>query len=232
MTPSEHVGARIKMYRQKKHLTLGELAKLVNRSPSTLSKYESGKIIIDINSIFEIAEALGINPNQLLDYHRSDTVLKASYDKNFFTASDIYYAYALFPSSKAPHQCVFEIIRSDNVNRFIMYFDISDIKNYTNSKYLYSGILNCCDYGATFHITNPYSESDSGFIYAKAPFSTKQIATGIFTFLPQSLRSPCATKIIFSLSPLEVNDDLAKELSVSDKETIAEIKKKNLFIVM
>lgn len=89
MTPSEHVGSRIKLYRKHKHLTLEEFSKLISRSPSTVSKYESGKIIIDVETLFEIAEALTISVNQLTDYSPPQKVSASKQNTagNFFRQS-------------------------------------------------------------------------------------------------------------------------------------------------
>lgn len=233
MTPSEHAGNRIRMYRRKKKITLGELSVMVNKSPSTLSKYESGQIVIDIDSLFDIAQALGVQITQLIDYKAEDlSIPKAKGNENFFQSAPLYYAYVLFPSTRDEiHVCVFEITRDESEDRFVLYFDVDEIKNYTNSKYIYNGKLICNDSGASFYISNPFNSSDKGFIYAKSPFTANQVTTGIFTFVPRAIRNPCSTKIMFSLSPLEINENLRKELLISDKETISELKRRNQLII-
>lgn len=58
MSKLEHIGARIRLFRKHRNLTLEELAYLVHKSPSTICKYESGSVNIDILALSEIAEAL------------------------------------------------------------------------------------------------------------------------------------------------------------------------------
>ena len=65
------VGGRIRLYRQMKKLTLMTLAEKIHKSKATLSKYETGDIVVDVETLFDIARALEIKPQQLLDYRKS-----------------------------------------------------------------------------------------------------------------------------------------------------------------
>ena len=97
MTPSEHVGSRIRLYRTQRHLTLETFSKMISRSPSTVSKYESGKIVVDIETLFEISAALNISVNQLVDYTKPDTSAPSqNIQDNFFKQSNLYYMYSFF----------------------------------------------------------------------------------------------------------------------------------------
>ena len=49
--------------------------------------------------------------------------------------------------------------------------------------------------------------------------------------LSQSLRNPYATKVIFSLTPLEQNEKLKEWLRIADKESYSEIKRTNSLVV-
>ena len=63
---SREIGHRIRNFRKSRHMTLDELAEIVCKNKSTLSKYENGEIVLDIETIYEIARALGIHVEQLL----------------------------------------------------------------------------------------------------------------------------------------------------------------------
>lgn len=69
MTIKEHVGLRIHLYRKKQNLTLEQLAFLLDKSISTVSKYETGKISIDIETLYDISKILHVSIEQLIDYH-------------------------------------------------------------------------------------------------------------------------------------------------------------------
>ena len=64
---SKRTGERIRFLRGIKKLSLQELADRVHKSKSTLSKYENGEIVMDVETLCEIAEALEVSPRRLLD---------------------------------------------------------------------------------------------------------------------------------------------------------------------
>ena len=64
---TRHIGQRIRLYRKSNGLTLEELAARIHKSKSSVSKYESGDIAVDVETLVEIANALGIDLWQLLD---------------------------------------------------------------------------------------------------------------------------------------------------------------------
>lgn len=236
MTPSEHAGMRIRMYRKYKGLSLEELASIINKSPSTLSKYETGKVVIDIDSLFEIAEALELSVNQLIDYKLPDRRQSRGLNgEGFFFQSELYYAYLTSTArAKDVYTCVIQIIRGvekQTEESLILYLGLDDLENYTNSQFIYNGKIRYFDHGAAISLTNPYDYSDVGFIYAKSPFSTEMKTSGIMTFVSQYYRNPCSAKVVISLKPLPIDEVLYQELSVSDRETIRDLKNKNLFMV-
>ena len=65
---STSIGCSIRSFRKNRKMTLVELAKLINKSKATVSKYEKGEIVIDIETLYDIASALGLHIHQLLYY--------------------------------------------------------------------------------------------------------------------------------------------------------------------
>ena len=63
---NQQLGRNIQMYRRARQMTLEDLAVQISKSKATISKYEQGKITLDIDTLFEIAEALGVRPQLLL----------------------------------------------------------------------------------------------------------------------------------------------------------------------
>lgn len=61
------VGLKIKEYRKKKKLTQKELAELINRTESSIRKYEKGLIEIPNSILEKIAQALEINITDLVN---------------------------------------------------------------------------------------------------------------------------------------------------------------------
>ena len=52
---SREIGHRIRTFRKSRHMTLDDLADVLCKNKSTLSKYETGEIVMDIETIYEIA---------------------------------------------------------------------------------------------------------------------------------------------------------------------------------
>ena len=64
-TFSNHVGKRIKHFRKKQQMTIEELSDKICKSKSTVSKYESGQISIDVDTLSDIAKVLNVRVYQL-----------------------------------------------------------------------------------------------------------------------------------------------------------------------
>lgn len=67
------IGGKIRRYRKLAGLTTEELAKRVNVSRPTISRYESDEINISVDMIGKIAKALNISPVELLDLSYLDS---------------------------------------------------------------------------------------------------------------------------------------------------------------
>ena len=60
------IGKNIRIYRRANRMTIDTLAERINKSKATVGKYEQGAISMDVDTLYEIAEALKIAPTQLL----------------------------------------------------------------------------------------------------------------------------------------------------------------------
>lgn len=63
---SMEIGKRIRSFRKIRNMTLSELSAIVCKSKSTLSKYEKGEIAVDIETLYDLADALRTHVEQLL----------------------------------------------------------------------------------------------------------------------------------------------------------------------
>ena len=91
---TEHIGQRIRLYRRNKGLTLEALAERIHKSKSSVSKYESGDIAVDIETLYEIASALDLDLWRLLDMdqpHRSP--FPTQIPTGFFARVNHFYMY-------------------------------------------------------------------------------------------------------------------------------------------
>lgn len=99
-----NIGDKLKLVRQSKKITQLELAKLLNKSVSTIQKYESNKVLPSINTLQEISKKLNININELINYdnyqqlktNKADFLQTISMDLNTFDKLSINSQEAIF----------------------------------------------------------------------------------------------------------------------------------------
>ena len=233
-TPAEHGAQRIRMYRTRQHMTIDTLARKLHVSTSTISKYENGRLALNVATLFEIADALNVSVNQLTDYQAPGKPrLEKTDERSFFKRSNIFYMYQYFAIDRKIYHCVLEVQANPehDYDDIILYYDVADEYNYTDAQYIYKGTMFVHDFITNIYCKNPYNESDDLSICAKATFSLKNTTTGLLIALSQSLRNPYAIKVIFSLNPLPMDDTLRAELSISDKTTLAELKRVNSLVI-
>ena len=65
---SQHIGSRIRSFRRAHGMTLQQLADKIHKSRASVSKYETGEITVDIETLFEIAQVLETELSLLTDY--------------------------------------------------------------------------------------------------------------------------------------------------------------------
>lgn len=172
MTIKEHVGSRIHLYRKQQNLTLEQLAFLLDKSISTVSKYETGKISIDIETLYAISKILHVSIEQLIDYHVNEKrVTQDHATSGFFTQKKKYWMYQYFAPMKKIVECIVEIIPDpgDAADKIVLYYDAHNADDYTDSSFLYRGFISYYDSYATMKLTNAFNAKDEIFIYAKSP---------------------------------------------------------------
>ncbi len=235
ITPTQHAGSRIRLYRKKRGYTLLEFSNMIHRSVSAISKYETGMVSLDIDTLYEIAAALEISVNQLLDYTPpKKTNIKRVRNNSFFNKGDIFYIYQYSGFDRRTNSCVMEIIsdpesESDNI---MLYYGVKDLSDFTKCDFLYRGEITYSDSYVNIQATNPYNSVDKISIYAKSAFSPlNKTVTGIILTIAESLRNPYAAKVIISTEPLKINADLLEELMINDKDSVADFKKANAMVI-
>ena len=90
---NQHIGGRIRFYRTKRNMSQEQLAFKVFKSKSTLSKYESGKIPVDIETLYLIASELEVEMSALVDYPIPQKTQTPLYRDPFDNADRIYMYY-------------------------------------------------------------------------------------------------------------------------------------------
>ena len=126
------IGNKIKFFRKKRGLTLVEFADILCKSKATVSKYENGQITIDIVTLYEIAEALGVHVEQLL-YSEPAQVPKKSLSNApaFFRDVSQFYIYYYDGRDNSVNRCVVDVLTPSNPGTYKIMCIIRTVRTLT-----------------------------------------------------------------------------------------------------
>lgn len=229
---SEHVGARIRLYRKKRHFTQDDFAKALFKSKSTVSKYERGEIAVDIDTLYEIANVLQIDLRQLIDV---PDIIKPTpmMPRGFFSHGTRYYGYySGVNNSTRIIRNVIDIVNNEANNGFdsIMYTDVMDEENLYQCRNLYCGDVHFSDSFVSFVMQNQDNRVERILINIANTFGPSTVTAGIISGVSPKYMLPISVKILLSQQPLETDEKLLRSL-LFGKEDIAMIRKTGCFTV-
>lgn len=232
MDKLEHIGARIKLFRKHQNLTLEELAYMVHKSPSTICKYENGSVNIDILTISELAEALGVEISQLVDFKTGKAAPSDRNNTNFFRRHKRFYVYSISTRQQNLMLGVMDITGSANdpaEDALVLYLDEGDKINLSDPMFIYTGTMTCDDTFAYFSLQNASGAKDRMNILAKSPQWMRNRAKVLALSVSPLYGCPAATIMLFSTEELEITDELRNELRI-DTDMILDFAGKNNLI--
>ncbi len=225
---SKGVGSRIRLYRQMKKMNLVTLSGLIHKSKATLSKYETGEIAVDVETLFEIAEALGIRPQQLLDIPRENSAQEENAGGFFAQARIFLYFY---------DGRVGRIVRNlletghDGVGKTsTFYYDLPSFDRPEACRNLYFGTVEYFDTFTYFSLTSQSNRVERLALCAANPFDRGSQVPGLLTGISRYPMLPVSIKCVLSPVILEEDDELKKSLILSSKD-IKLIRSLNMFAV-
>jgi Predicted transcriptional regulators len=230
-TIQSEVGKKIRFFRKLRGMTLDELAAAINKSKSSLSKYEKGSIIIDIITLSEIASVLEISPASLIDTdiqcHKSQTLPGTS----FFEKNKLYeYHFDGRRNSIVKSVMVIRHGDIDDAVKAQLFVGISDYKAPDKCRHYYSGCMMYYDMLTHFVLSNETNPVEKMHITIINPLGQRTVASGMMMAFSEKPFANLAAKIIVSEHIINDNDHILKQLIVS-KEEIEQLKKTNLFLV-
>jgi len=227
------VGKRIHNFRKNRKMTLDELSAIVFKSKSTLSKYEKGEISVDVETLYDLADALHIHVEQLL-YNRP-VQERAALDEispAFFKGLTRFYSYLYDGRSRRLMRCAFDVLSKVEHNKYkiMMYMNFNDYKNYQQCENTYWGYIEHYDALTVIEVTNQDTPMEKASIQILASYLDSEIKWGLFNGVSSRPMMPIAIKMLFSKKPLNEDDELINKLKVS-KEDIGLLKLYNMFSV-
>lgn len=231
---SREIGLRIRNFRKSRHMTLDQLSSLVCKNKSTLSKYETGEIVLDIETIYEIARALGIHVEQLL-YCTPDRVsIQPSGPRPaFFSGLSQFYSYYYDGRINRIIPCVFDVLLQSEDSRYkiMMYTNFQDYASYQNCETTYWGYMEHYDAITNVILTNQDSPMEKAHGQILATYMNSDTKWGLFTGLSARPMMPVALKMLFSKKRLPEDEALLQMLKIT-KEDIRLMKLYNMMTVL
>jgi len=229
------IGSRIKKNRKEKKMTIKELSSAINKSVSTVSKYERGAISIDVETLKDIAVALDTEISRLIDFPIKTSTIKQIPGNPLGT--NTLYVYQYDGRIKKLVRSLLQLCEDDTKNEIVVtfYLNIPSFKEPNQCKYVYKGNMYCYDTIIHFLLSNPYNSSGRVTITTANPYwiehrdSATRDFWGILSGTSFNPFGPFATKVLISKNVLDENSDLKDRLLLS-KEDFHKIKQYNLLI--
>ena len=227
------IGKLIRGARKKRGMTLSELAEVICKSQSTVSKYEKGEITVDIATLYDIADALRVHVEQLLYVRPERTELRAP-GKNpaFFTDTSQFYSYLFDGRSNSLMRCVFDVLSKADERKYkiMMYMNFEDFDNYKNCENTYWGYIEHYDAVTNIALTNQDMPMEKASAQILASYLDSDKKWGLFNGFSSRPMMPIAAKMLFSKKKLKEDEELIRSLKIS-KDDIRLMKLYNMMAV-
>lgn len=222
------VGSRVRLYRKMKRFTLAELAERIHKSKATLSKYENGDIPLDVRTLCELADALGIRVQQLLDGVQAVQAGSASGD-SFFPQRRIF-VYYYEGRKRRIVRSLLSIRHEGAGSTATLYYDLPDFDAPEDCRNLYFGNVEYFDTITNFSFESQSNRMERVTLCAANPFDRSGRVPGLLTGISRYSMLPVSIKILLSPEPLSEDDALRAALILSPDEC-RRIRASNLFAV-
>ena len=233
---TQHIGGRIRAYRRARGLTLQQLADLIHKSRASVSKYETGEITLDIETLFDIAQALDVELDKLTDYRQPQPRLPQPPPDSrgrspFFQAEQLYF-YFYDGRYNRLKDGVIHIHREDADEQSCRAtFSISAVTpTGRSSEIYYSGRVGYSDMLIRFSFVNQYNTLEEDLLYIFNPLEKRDFTEGLLCGISSADLMPCAFKCLVTLTPQETTDELKQQLLFTSKE-LRRWQKLNMLIV-
>jgi transcriptional regulator with XRE-family HTH domain len=226
---SAYVGTRIKHFRKAQNLTIEDLARIINKSKSAVSKYENGQISIDIETLKDIADALKINVSQIIYYTPREN-LELTYQSKLFNGAEKLYIY--YCNRNRLIKCFLQL-HYDEINdetKAWYYLDLENYSSYIDSKYAYTGNIISYESLTYFMLQNNTSPLERIYLCVHNPLGKNTYTVGLATGIHVESMSPLAMRILVSKSPIK-DEQFINDILKITKEDIKYLKETSMFVV-
>jgi Predicted transcriptional regulators len=215
---SVHVGKKLKFFRKLKNLSLDELSAMIHKSKSTLSKYENGNISIDIETLLDIANALEVDLNLLIDYKVKKAETKLT--KSPFGSHNQLYIYYYDGRKKSVIKSLLTLNNdlTKNGTECMFFMDIPSFDKYEKCQFFYIGELNSFDLVTYLTLTNQANPMERLGFCILNPFHYNTTTWGFMFGISYNPIAPFALKFLLSNKPLPDEEITFERLSITSNE--------------
>ena len=161
---------------------------MINKSKATLSKYENGAITIDIETLYEIAQALDIELKCFIDYQppmfRSEPALPKN---NYFNQS---LAYMYYYDGRV-RQMTRSLLRFSHASdhdgiEVTLYMGVVSFSDPDRCQHLFTGEMKAYDTITHMVLTNQINEAEKLYICMLNPMQNRMPAVGLVSGIGSS----------------------------------------------
>ncbi len=229
------IGDNIRFFRKRLKLTQSDLGSLINKGKATVAKYESGQIILDVQTLYEIARALGVNLEQLL-YVPAPTARVPSQAEipAFFKDTYKFYVYFYDGRNKKLTESVMvinPIPREGEASlEAKLFYNVEDAERYQLCEFTFVGTLQHYDVISIFTLQNKSMAMEELKISIPTTYNDAEEKFGHFAGISSRPLMPVTFKILVSKVKKAPDSTLVKQLKIS-KYDLQMIKFYNMFIV-
>ena len=211
---SNFVGHRIKKYRKSRGYTIEQFSAMINKSKATLSKYENGAITIDIETLYEISQALDIDLKYFVDYQ-----LAYMY---YYDGRIRQMVRSLLRFSPAPNGTAVEVT---------LYLGVASFDDPDRCQHLFTGEMKSYDTITHMVLNNQINEAEKMYICMLNPMQNRTPAIGLLSGIGSTpFFAPIALKTLISNEPLEETERLLSSIKL-DKDDYHLLRYYNMMVI-
>ncbi|MGL6200066.1 MAG: helix-turn-helix domain-containing protein [Lachnospiraceae bacterium] len=220
-----YIGGRIRLYRKMNKLTMEELAMKVHKTKASISKYESGQTSMDIGTLFEIAAALNITPNQLIP------CMQPGRNKEcVFEQPERRYLYHM--NWKTVHSSILELgPKDENGRNATLFYKISKSKKLEDCSCVYHGQMVRHDMVLNLTFNNYNNPVESILINFSIPIRKSPVLIGMISGLGENTLAPTSHRIVLSNEPIDVDSDQLHQMLRIDPKLFKDMKNANMLFI-
>ncbi|MBE6070267.1 MAG: helix-turn-helix transcriptional regulator [Clostridium lundense] len=220
---SRIIGKNIRTYRRASRMTLDTLAAKIHKSKATVGKYEQGSIAVDADTLYDLAQAFGISPAQLLSEAAADA--PAAEPVTSGTRSFLY-----LYDGRTSRIVKGLLVGAEASEAVTLFYDLASFDEPQRCRALYCGHRQTHDFVTNYLLDNRLSDIEHVFLCVMRSLDRPTCSTGLLSGISSRMFLPACTKCILSAEVLPESEELRASLLLN-KDDIKFIRRYNMFMV-